>query len=318
MMPRTIPLAIGAGVLSALMFAWFTFDPTLALMISPFTMLPLILIGLSGTALTSGLAAVSAILVVGLVGGSLSVAALYAAAEAIPALGLSRLALRKRVGADGVARFTVAGPLILSAAFYMAALFLVLYVALMGRENGMLGALSGQFSAFLGTLSRPDASPADIATSAETMALLFPGMAAAWWLVIVLLNLSVAERLLAKWGRNLRPALSLGRMYLPRWLVALFGVCSLLGLVGDGDLSFIGWTLGLIFVVPFMFVGMVCLHALCRNWGPGPLALIGCYLFMIILIVSGYGAAPILAVAALGIAEQWIKLRDRIGGPRPV
>lgn len=312
MMPRTIPLAIGAGVLSALVFALFLVSPPLALVVSPFTMLPLLLVGLSNTALVSGLAVGAGILVIGVVGGSLNLAALYAAAEALPALGLSRLALRKRAGADGTIRFTAAGPLYVSAVLYMAALFLVLFVALMGREGGMLGVISRQIGLGLAAVMQQNASPADLAAFATSAAFVMPGASSAWWLITLLANLAVAQALLTRWGRNLRPALDLGRMTLPHWLIALFGLAVILGLAIDGDLGFIGWTLGLILVVPFFFVGMVCLHLLSRDWRPGPFVMIGIYLVLIVRVW------PALIAAVLGIAEQWIKLRDRIGGPRPV
>lgn len=311
-MPRTVPIAIGAGVLSALIFALFLTGSPLALVVSPFTMLPLLLVGLSNTVLVSGLAAGSGVLVIGLIGGSLSWAALYAAAEAVPALGLSRLALRKRAGPNGAPRFTASGPLFTVAVLYMAALFLVLYVALMGREGGMLGVIGEKIGLGLADMVQQRGSPADVAAFAASAAFIVPGVSAAWWLIILLANLAIAQGLLTRWGRNLRPALELGRMILPRWLVALFGLSVILGLVASGDLGFIGWTLGMILVVPFFFIGMVCLHLLCRGWAPGPFVLIGIYL---VLILRGW---PALIAAVLGIAEQWIKLRDRIGGQRPV
>jgi hypothetical protein len=307
-MPRTIPIAIGAGILSALVFALVLTGSPLALVISPFTMLPLLLVGLSNTALVGGLAAGSGVLAIGLIGGSLSWAALYAAAEAIPALGLSRLALRKRTGPNGTARFTASGPLFTSAVIYMAALFLVLYVALMGREGGMLG----EISTWIAAMMRESGILGGNEAVVQALAFIVPGAQGFWWLIILLANLTVAQALLTRWGRNLRPALELSRMALPSWLVALFGLAVILGLAADGDLGFIGWTLGMILVVPFFFVGMVCVHLLCRGWAPGPFILTGIYL---VLILRGW---PALIAAVLGIAEQWIKLRDRIGGPRPV
>ncbi len=311
-MPRTFPLAIGAGVLSALIFALFLTGSPLALAVSPFTMLPLLLIGMSSSLLVSGLAATAGVLVIGLIGGSLSWAALYAAAEAVPALGLSRLALRKRTGPSGRPQFTASGPLFTAAVLYMAALFLVLYVALLGREGGMLGLIGEKIGLSLADLVQQRGSNADLAAFAASAAYVVPGFSGAWWLIIVLANLTVAQSLLTRWGCNLRPALELGRMLQPRWLVGLLALVVILGLAAEGDLGFIGATLAMILVVPYFFVGMVCLHLLCRGWAPGPFVLIGVYL---LLFLRGW---PALIAAILGLAEQWLKLRDRIGGSRPV
>lgn len=310
-MPRTIPIAIGAGILSALIFALFLTGSPLALVVSPFTMLPLLLIGLSNSTLISGLAVGSGVLVIGLIGGSVSWAALYAAAEAVPALGLSRLALRKRTGPNGQTRYTGAGPLFTVAMLYMAALFLVLYVTLLGRDGGMVGVIERKIGVGLAEMVERRGSPADLAAFAAAAAYVVPGVSIAWWLIILLANLSVAQGMLTRWGRNLRPALELGRMSLSRWLVPALVLAVIVGVIGAGDIGFIGWTLGMILIVPFFFVGMVCMHLLCRGWAPGPFILIGVYL---LLILRGW---PVLIAAVLGIAEQWIKLRERIGGRRP-
>ncbi|MGD9538892.1 MAG: DUF2232 domain-containing protein [Alphaproteobacteria bacterium] len=311
-MPRTVPIAVGAGVLSALVFALFLTGSPLALLVSPFTMLPLLLVGLSSSLAVSGVAAGVGILVIGLIGGSIGWAALYAAAEAVPALGLSRLALRKRPDASGTPRHLGAGALFTAAVAYMAALFVGLYLTLLGREGGMLGAIQEKIGLSLAAMTQAGSNPEDVAAFAASAAYVVPGFGAAWWLIILLANLAIAQALLTRWGRNQRPPLGLARMELPRWLLALFALCLAVGLVADGDLEFLGWTLSMIFVVPFFFVGMVCIHLLCRNWMPGPFVLVGIYL---VLILRGW---PVLLAAVLGIADQWIKLRDRIGGARPV
>jgi hypothetical protein len=311
-MPRTVPIAIGAGILSALVFALFLTGSPLAVLVSPFTMLPLLLIGLSSSLALSGVAAGAGVVVIGLIGGSIGWAALYAAAEAVPALGLSRLALRKRPDASGTPRHLGAGPLFTAAVIYVAALFIVLYLALLGREGGMLGAIQDKIGLGLAAMTQAGSDPEEVAAFAASVAYVVPGFGAAWWLIILLANLAIAQALLTRWGRHQRPALGLARMQLPRWLVVLFALSLAVGLLAEGDLEFLGWTLSMVFVVPFFFVGMVCIHLLCRGWTPGPFVLIGIYL---VLILRGW---PALLAAVLGIAEQWIKLRDRIGGARPV
>jgi hypothetical protein len=105
-MPRTVPIAIGAGVLSALIFALFLTGSPLAFIISPFTMLPLLLVGLSSSAWVSGVAAVSGVLVMGLIGGALRLAALDAAGRCPPSGRRARL--RRRTDPRAAERFTSA------------------------------------------------------------------------------------------------------------------------------------------------------------------------------------------------------------------
>jgi hypothetical protein len=220
-MPRTVPIAIGAGVLSALIFALFLTGSPLAFIVSPFTMLPLLLVGLSSSALVSGVAAVSGVLVIGLIGGSLSLAALYAAAEAVPAVGLSRLALRRRADPAGGVRFTSAGLLFISAVVYMAGLFLVLFVALplLGYDGGMLGVIQRNIGMGLADMMAQRGSSNALEEVAESIAYVLPGLSGAWWLIILLANLAIAQRLLSRWKRQQRPDLALTRMALPRLLL---------------------------------------------------------------------------------------------------
>jgi hypothetical protein len=257
-------------------------------------------------------AAVSGVLVIGLIGGSLSLAALYAAAEAVPAVGLSRLALRRRADPAGGVRFTSAGLLFISAVVYMAGLFLVLFVALLGYDGGMLGVIQRNIGMGLADMMAQRGSSNALEEVAESIAYVLPGLSGAWWLIILLANLAIAQRLLSRWKRQQRPDLALTRMALPRLLLVCLAIAVVLGLADSGDLGFVGWSLGMIFIVPYFFVGMVCMHYLSRGWPPGPFVMIGVYL---VLIMRGW---PALLAAVLGIAEHWIKLRDRIGGQPPV
>jgi hypothetical protein len=148
---------------------------------------------------------------------------------------------------------------------------------------------------------------------ASEIAQAMPGAMAGWWLIILLANLAIAQTLLTRWNRALRPSLWLTRMVPPRWLVLVFGATLVLGLILPDDAGFLAMTMAMICFVPFFFVGMVCIHYLCKGWPPGPFVLIGIYL--VLLFVQW---AALLAAAILGIAEQWLRLRERIAGPQPV
>jgi len=312
-MPRSISFAIGAGVLSALFFALVLTHEPAAFLVSPFSMLPLLLIGLSGSAATSAVSAGAGILVIGLIGGSIGWAALYAAAEAVPALGLSRLALRRRPDASGRLRFTSAGTLYTTATLYAAAFVVILFLVFSEGESGFFGTMEMLVRDWLTASLAGRAAPIEIQVYAARIAQAMPGALAGWWLVILLGNLSIAQALLTRWKSAQRPPFWLSRMVLPRWLVLLFALALGLGLLLPEDSGFLGITLAMILFVPFFFVGMVCFHYLCRGWPPGAFVLIGLYF---VLFISQWPA--LVAATILGIAEQWIRLRDRIGGPRPV
>lgn len=312
-MPRTISFAIGAGVLSALLFALVLTSRPEAFLVTPFSMLPLLLIGMSGTATTGALSAVAGMIVVGLIGGGLGWAALYAATEAVPAIGLSRLALRQKPDANGRPRFTSAGTLYTAATLYAALFVIVLHLGFFDPNSGFFGTLKAVIQGGLEMTNGNRASPADIERLATEVAMGVPGALAGWWLVILLGNLAIAQALLTRWKSTQRPPLWLSRMTLPRWLAGLGVAALVFSLIIPDDVGLLGMTFAMVLFVPFFFVGLVCIHYLCRGWPPGPFVLVGVYVVLFIVLWPTLVAATIL-----GIAEQWIRLRERIGGPQPV
>lgn len=316
-MPRTISFAIGAGVLSALLFALVLTSAPEAFLVTPFSMLPLLLIGMSGTATTSAVSAGVGILVFGLFSGGIGWAAIYAATEAVPAYGLSRLALRRRPDVNGRPQFTSAGTLLTAATLYIAVFVIVLHIAFFEGDSGFFLTLKAIIQAGLGATLGRGAAPAEIEQMATEVAVSIPGALASWWLVILLGNLAIAQALLTRWKSLQRPPLWLSRMTLPRWLAGLTAAALLYFfinfLIAPMDSGFLGETFAVIFFIPCFFVGLVCIHYLCRGWPPGPFMLAGVYLILFIVLWP-----TLIAATILGIAEQWIRLRERLGGPQPV
>ena len=66
----------------------------------------------------------------------------------------------------------------------------------------------------------------------------------------------------------------------------------------------------LVFSVPYFFMGLAVIHTLSRPWSARTLALAMFYLFLIVF------HWPVAVIAALGLVEQWVGLRQRIGGMR--
>ena len=72
------------------------------------------------------------------------------------------------------------------------------------------------------------------------------------------------------------------------------------GILGD-----LGWSLLIVLVVPYLFLGLALVHVLVRRWPRPGLALGAIYGAMILL---GW---PILLVLLLGFVEDWAHLRRR-------
>lgn len=142
-----------------------------------------------------------------------------------------------------------------------------------------------------------------------TLAPYFAGMAAGLWALGLVVNMVIAQGLLAKAGRNIRPSPRLRELTLPNWLSWALVGSALLALIGSGEIGYIGHNVVLILAVPFFFLGLAVVHKL-AGMTPLPGALLA--LMYLVVIFSGWF---VLVIAAIGILEQWVGVRSRMETP---
>lgn len=134
----------------------------------------------------------------------------------------------------------------------------------------------------------------------------FAGMAAAMWAFGILINMVIAQGLLAKGGRNIRPSPRLRELALPDWLSWALVGAALMALIASGELEYIGQNIVIVLAVPFFFLGLAVMHKL-ASLTPFPGAMLG--LVYVVILVSGWF---VLVIAGLGILEQWVGLKKRM------
>src|SRR5437763_796751 len=132
-----------------------------------------------------------------------------------------------------------------------------------------------------------------------------PGIAAASWMVMAVINGALAQGLLARFGLAWRPSPDLAQLGLPRWLTAALGLAAAATLVG-GTWRFLGINLIIALSVPFCLGGLAVVHAAVRRLPHPGMALIAFYM------LAGMFGWPLLAAAALGLVEAWLGLRRRL------
>lgn len=174
------------------------------------------------------------------------------------------------------------------------------------------GALEETVTLALSELSTAIAAPQGqdvLQTAVLALVPYFAGMAAAMWAFGVLLNVVIAQGLLAKGGRNIRPSPRLRELTLPDGLSWALVGAALLALVAPGEMGYIGRNLAIVLAVPFFFLGLGVVHKLASLT---PFA--GAMLAMVylVMIFSGWF---VLVIAATGILEQWVGLKDRMNTP---
>jgi Predicted membrane protein (DUF2232) len=225
----------------------------------------------------------------------------YALLHALPAVFTVRQALLRRTDQGRTEWFPVG--LLLTQLTVLAGLGVVLAFVLLGGEPGGLpGYIEEHLRAGLTELGLLDeaAPPPDLAR----LAALIPGFTASSSLLMVMINFMLAQALAVRAGWARRPTPEFDRLELPGWLWPGIAIAALLVLAG-GIIGDLGWSLLIVLVVPYLFLGLAVVHVVVRRWSRPGLALGAIYGAMILF---GW---PILLVLLLGFVEDWAHLRRR-------
>jgi len=228
-------------------------------------------------------------------------------------------ALRWRQDESGTIAWYPPGRLVLwlagigTAAIGTAALWLII------TPDGFRGAvrsfLAGQLDHLLGAAAAPGAAgtAADQhqrAALIEALSAYFPAMAAGSWLVMTAINGVLAQGVLARFALAKRPAPDIATLMLPGWPSALLAGALLIAFVVPGDLGYLGGNLVPVLAIPYFFAGLAVLHAVARRYAGRIFILVPAYLTLLL----GW---PVLLVAACGMIDQWLGLRQRFAPSPP-
>jgi hypothetical protein len=301
-MPQAVGFAVLAGLISSTLFLALSSGMPGMVLLAYFIQLPLLFVGLSLGLAASVIAAGSAILVCSLIAGVVA-AALFALVQAVPAVMVIRQALLSRQQ-DGKVEWYPPGLVLAQLATFAALCITASYLVLLGHPGGLQGMLSDFIGATLAELGGAEAEAAPSPELGRWM-FLFPGLMAASWLVMVVVNGVLAQALAVRLGRNRRPSPALSELELPGWLWPAIGIAALLAVLGDDGLGFLGRSLLIVLVVPYMFLGLAVIHAFARRWSHRRLALTVFYGGVMLL---GW---PLLAILLLGFVEDWAHVRQR-------
>jgi hypothetical protein len=301
-MPYRLLIGVGAGLVSAVVFASATTGPLLMRMVL-FLLTPLALflagLGLGPlAAVVAGLAGAGLVLVAGSALGAL----VFAASQAIPVIVLTYLASLNRRTTDGIVEWYPAGRLVIAAAIF-AGLFSTLTLFLLGGDIDTLRtALRDMLQSFVNTElpKMPDAPTlgAEEIDEATAIALaLLPAASAISTMGSLLFNLWLAGRITMASGRLHRPWPDLAAIVYPPATPLLLAVATGAGfLAGLPGMIAAGFA-GPLFLA-YVLLGLAVVHFLTRGRPWRPFALWGLYasLFVMNTVAS-------LAVALLGLAE---------------
>jgi hypothetical protein len=302
-MPYRLLIALGAGLISAVVFASATTGPLLMRMVL-FLLTPLALflagLGLGPTAaIVAGAAGTAFVIVAGTPLGAL----VFAASQALPVVLLTYLATLNRQAPDGTVEWYPVGRLVVAAAL-LAGLFSVLTFFLLGGDIETLRTLlRDMLKAFVDTElpKMPDApklGPEEIEEAANLAVTLLPSASAISSMSSLIFNLWLAGRITLASGRLQRPWPDIPGMAYPPVTPLLLAVATGAGFL-DGVIGvFARGFAGPLFFA-YVLLGLAVVHYVTRGQSWRVFALWALYAALLIT-----NTIASLAIALLGLAEQ--------------
>jgi len=302
-------IGAGAGAATALLYLSLAAGSMLAFMLFYLTPLPLFLAGLGWGTVSLGAGGLTALIMIGFAHG-LKVALVFFVSIALPALWLTHLVFVSRPAAGDTAQeWYPPGRLVIWAAGIGAALISIGLVLLGPDQDELHTMLRSLMEAIFKDKPTP-AQSADIDRLVGYLAVTVLPASAVIWMLSMLGNMWLAGRIARASGRLRRdwPVLS-ALEFPPRFAfaVAAAALASLLpGLAGQMAMPFLA-----VFVFAYALLGLAVLHTITRKLPARP--------FLLGAVYSGIALLgwPVLLVAVTGLAEPFLKLRQRPKGAPP-
>lgn len=181
---------------------------------------------------------------------------------------------------------------------------------ILGLEGGLEGALRALFAEELLegrvlesviTAAGLDADPNRLL---NLIVIALPAFVVMAWSLLTLGNMWLAQAILQRAGRELRPMPNFEEMELPDFLLALLGGALILSVL-PGPAAQLGGAIFIALLVPYFLLGLAVIHAISRAW-TARIPILG--VFYVLLLFTGWLIIPICLI---GMLEPWAGLRAR-------
>ena len=304
-MTRGLLIALVGGLASAIFFLAIRTGVPGAIALTYLASVPILAVGLSQGLLNAAIATIVACLSIAL-GIHVTAAGIYIAIAAIPPLIVIRQSLFSQPGTTMEELEWYPIGLVLSCLTAYGLIVLTgtsLYF--LGDEGGLTGRSQQLLSSVFAKVS---AANPQITIPLEGIARYLPGMLLSVWLLISIVNATLAQNVLSRIGHAIRPLPNYSSIELPNWMSLALAIVILLsffsGVFGD-----FGRNASPLLSTPFFLLGLAVIHTLSRRVSARGPVLFGVYF---LLVIVGWLSA---LVVLLGVLEQWISLRVRFAAP---
>jgi hypothetical protein len=319
-MTRSLFIGSLAGLASAMLVLTAASGP-LGFVLSYLAPLPLFFAGLTHGFPAAALAGVVGTLISGL--NELQAAGAYLIIFAAPAALLVRQALLARPAAEASGNADIvdglewypAGRLVVVLVGWALGVFILALLLTSGHEGGLPGLLQPKIEQVLGLFADgmpQDDKPMDMSAAAEGLAKIMPSALGFGWLVMMVINGTLAQGLAKMVKQNRRPSPRYRTLALPRLLAAALAVAAVAAAILPDELGFVGTTAAVILAFPYLLQGLAVVHGVAARTAIPELVLTA---FYAVLVVAGaLGGILLILVAILGLIEEWAGFRRRLAG----
>ncbi len=295
-MDRNSLFGIGAGIIAG------------ALVVTPFGFaapFPLFMAGLGLGWPAAALGAASGTVLLGMIGGASSALLYLFTHGAVPVI-IARQALLSRQVANGTEWYP-AGHLAAWLSGYAALAILIAAMVFFQDALTILKETEAYYIAFLESWMKAPADPIMRDEISTFVGWSFGAMAGGW-MIMMIVNGTLAQGVLVRMGRNRRPSPKLADFNLPIWLLGGLAAALLaMWLWRDGAAFGRAWLI--VFALPFAIRGLATVHTLSRPWSARTLILAAFYTLLVFLFPWS-----VAALAGLGVVEQLIQYQRRPPG----
>ncbi|MGB0575607.1 MAG: DUF2232 domain-containing protein [Alphaproteobacteria bacterium] len=304
-MTRGLLIALIGGLASATFFLAIRTGAPGAIALTYLASVPILAVGLSQGLVNAAIATIIAGISI-MLGIHATAAGIYIAIAALPALIVIRQSLFSRPGPqpEDLEWYPIGMVLGWLTAYGLVALAII-SIYFLGDEGGITGKSQRLLAA---VFSKVTAANPQITIPIEGIARYLPGMFLSVWLLISIVNATLAQNVLARIGHAIRPLPSYSSLNLPIWMGLALAIVILMsffsGVIGD-----FGRNASPLLSTPFFLLGLAVIHTLSRRVSARGPVLFGVYF---LLVIVGWLSA---LVVLLGVLEQWISLRERFAAP---
>ncbi|HZD24854.1 MAG TPA: DUF2232 domain-containing protein, partial [Alphaproteobacteria bacterium] len=225
--------------------------------------LPLFLGGLGLGVPAAALAGAIGAVLTGITAGA-QIAGIYALSYALPVLLVSRQALLSRPTPDGGTEWYPLGHLAAWLAGLAIAYFALVTVIAGIAGNGLIAEIRDVIRTYGELLGEQGGGR--LQAELDPWITSLPAIVVGSWMLTLTINGALAQGLLARFGRNLRPLADIAFMVVPWQMLPLFAVSAVAALLLGGMPGLVAKTLAAIATVPYFLHGLGVVHRRVREW----------------------------------------------------